>query len=204
MQGWASSRRPSDRTNRVRCAQSRCALPRTPRQTWRRCCARRGGWTSASSSRRLARPSAPRCWRLACASAEPAARTRTSRSLGLPGHARIHVGCVTAVVTCALAWARCKALATVSDSRTVLFLSSGAEDAHAGCHVVAGSHAASARRCERQAGPSLRRQAVAAEAEGYDAGDLGLVVDRALHAALRGQLALAPGSTTPKMGTRQT
>jgi len=45
---------------------------------------------------------------------------------------------------------------------------------------------------------------VAAEAEGYDAGDLGLVVDRALHAALRGQLALAPGSTTPKMGTRQT
>jgi len=82
--------------------------------------------------------------------------------------------------------------------------SSGAADAHAGCHVVAGSHAASARRCERQAGPSLWRQAVAAEAEGYDAGDLGLVVDRALHAALRRQLALAPGSTTPKNGTRQT
>ena len=42
-------------------AQSRCVLRRPLRQMWPPCCARPGGWTTAWSWRRRARPSVQRC-----------------------------------------------------------------------------------------------------------------------------------------------
>ena len=44
------------------------------------------------------------------------------------------------------------------------------------------------------------QQAVAEDAEGYDVGDLGLLVDRALHAALCRRLAFAPSGTELSRG----